>query len=88
MFAPPAVCFSVMPAVVPALRKSVGGRRRDTLLGQDTGNLHRTIAVNAELENLAYHLSGRLINYPQIFVGIGFLVAVHGRTQVLARLSF
>ena len=84
----PAVCFCVVSAVIPALRESVGGRCRDTLFGLDTGNLHRTVAVNAELENLAYHLSGRLINYPQVLVGIRFLVAVHGRTQVLARLTF
>ena len=83
----PAVCFSVVSAVVPALRKSVGSRCWYALLRQNPCNLHRTVAVNAELENLAHHLGGRLINYPQILVGIRLLVAVHGRTQVLARLS-
>ena len=76
-----------MPSVVPALRESVCGWRGDTLFGQDTGYLHRTIAVNAELEYLAYHLSSRLVNYPQVLTRFGLLVAVHGRTQVLARLS-
>ena len=66
----PAVGLGVMPSVVTTLRQCVGSRRRDTLLGQDTGNLHRTVAVNAELEYLAYHLSSRLVNYPQVLVGI------------------
>lgn len=84
----PAVCFCIMPSVVTTLRQCVGSRRRDTLFGQDTSNLHRTVAVNAELENLAYRFGGRLINYPQILVGVGLPVAVHGRTQMLARLTF
>ena len=52
----PTISLCIMPSVVPALRKSVGSRRRDTLFRQDTGNLHRTVAVNAELKNLANHL--------------------------------
>ena len=84
----PTVCFSIVSAVVTTLQQCVGSRRRDTLFGQDTGNLHRTVAVNAKLENFAYHLGGRLVNHPQILVGIRLLVAIHGRTQVLAWLSF
>ena len=82
-----AVCLSVMPSVVTTLRQCVCSRCWYALLRQNSCALHRTVAVNAELENLAYYLGGRLINYPQILVDIRLFVAVHRQTQVLARLS-
>ena len=84
----PAVQPCVVSAVVTTLRQCVGSRGWNTLFRENTGDLHRTVAVNAELINLADNLGSRLINHPQVFIGIRLLVAVNRRTKVLSCLTF
>lgn len=54
-----------------------------------SGNLHRSITFNNQLENTSYHSSGFFINKPVVVISRVFFVSVDGiRSQMLAFHTF
>ena len=80
----PTMQFGIMPSVISALRQSISGRCWNALFCENTGNLYRTISLNAKPKYFADYFGSSIINHPQIFVCIGLFIAVNRRTEVFA----
>ena len=86
-FAAPAVQLGILMTIIPALRQSVSGRSWDTFLRQNSGDLRRTVSVNAKAEDLTNHLGRLIIDHPKVLIRFRMLVAVDRIGKMLSRLS-